>query len=250
MSLLDKIELVQAHTTVNPSARRPITLLFGFLPDVSYDDALTFARAQAEQQCVSLQNTRIYVEAVDDGYAYEVQEGGAGLALLPSVLAKLMPPSQVTTVYVPSSSRMIRVDRQRQGFVMLWMSEAEGDVAVATPDIVPSARMLPAQPDGKWALRYGVYVLLGGLVLMALMLISVGMIAPTASSQLDVKKLVPLTTLPISQLMLVDRAARMTPPSGDQAQVSVQIVYTKDKWDIRVVPSRAKVTTPAEPVTP
>jgi hypothetical protein len=64
----------------------PIQLLMGWLPKVAVKDARLYVAGLADKHCQSMRDSGYLLLPFDNGWAYEVQEGGPGKAYLPAIL--------------------------------------------------------------------------------------------------------------------------------------------------------------------
>lgn len=107
----------------------PVHLVVGFLPEVSARDAAEYAMGIAEKHFTQPGLTFYYVTEYDNGWAYEVHEGGNGKAFLPGVLNYFdsrgpFESEEHVSVVLETSTRKVEVLRQRNGLVGLVLPES------------------------------------------------------------------------------------------------------------------------------
>ncbi|KWT98297.1 MULTISPECIES: hypothetical protein [unclassified Variovorax] len=132
-------------TTVLRSA--PIRILIGYLPEVRERDAREYALGVAEKHFD--QPAMAFYDAfkLGDGYAYEVHEGGDGVAYLPQIIKyfdSLGPyradePAKVT---IRTGTRLVEVERQATGLSAILLPESSTKEPTAW--LAPRERMSPA----------------------------------------------------------------------------------------------------------
>lgn len=125
----------------------PISILFGYLPDVREQDAVEYALGYAAE--FMQLHGMVYFEAFPyrQGYAFEVQQGGNGRAFLPEVLKYFnskgdFVPGENVSVVIHTATRQAEVYRTRDGldFVLL----PEGTTKEITEWLKPTSAMTPA----------------------------------------------------------------------------------------------------------
>lgn len=91
-----------------PSASLPSAIHIGFMARINRSDALARVRGLIRRQVIAPETAWWFIKAIDDGFAYEIHEGGPGRAYLPSVLAR-MKASPAATVHLRAGGRIVRV---------------------------------------------------------------------------------------------------------------------------------------------
>lgn len=112
-----------------PSRERPIRVLMGFLPGVTARDATEFALGVAEKNFDQPGIAFYDAFAFEDGYVYEVHEGGPGKAYAPDVIRyfKTLPPfapGEAHAVVLPTATRSVRIERTRGGLQTVLLPES------------------------------------------------------------------------------------------------------------------------------
>jgi hypothetical protein len=122
----------------------PIRVLMGYLPAVSARDAAEFALGVAEKNFDQPAISFFDAFPHEEGYVYEVHEGGAGRAFAPNVLKHLMAASFTDdnpAVVLATATRAVRVELTRGGLQCVLLPES-ADVE-PTEGIVASVKMRP-----------------------------------------------------------------------------------------------------------
>ena len=141
----------------------PIRVLIGYLEGVKREDAVSFARNYAERHFDALDISYYYVQAFDDGFLWEIHEGGNRKAFLPSVIELFDTENEV---YIETAERTLRLARQREGVEMLLLPESATDEQ--TQGIKASAPMKPVEDQGiSWLIAGGLFFLAGLVVVTA-----------------------------------------------------------------------------------
>ncbi|WP_018234203.1 hypothetical protein [Thioalkalivibrio thiocyanodenitrificans] len=138
----------------------PIRYIAGHMPGLSVKDGTAFVHAYIERNIDAIDATGYWVQKYEDGILYEIQEGGKGRALLPSILKKLQTED---AVIIPTSTRQVRLGFTERGFQCLLLPESS--VEEETPGIKGGPKLKPAKGDAKgWVISGGVLVTLGLIV--------------------------------------------------------------------------------------
>lgn len=107
-----------ARRDISPQAKQPslpYRVIIDFLEGTTRrKDAVAFAKGFIEQHFDSPQAAGWYVARYEDGYAFEVHEGGSGRAYLPDVLDTLSR-NQDVTVAIRMARRMMEIKRTQTG---------------------------------------------------------------------------------------------------------------------------------------
>lgn len=93
----------QAVASGNP----PITVVLGFVPEATRNDALQHAAGYAEDHLDAPENAWLALSEFKDGYFFELHEGGDGLAYLPQITEQLNTDPEAI-VWIPSGSKLNR----------------------------------------------------------------------------------------------------------------------------------------------
>lgn len=149
------------------SFKQPIKVLVGYLSEVTEKDAKTFAMSVAERHNTSLDISWWFVMPFDNGYLYEVHEGGSGKAFMPSVVkyfqtALPASPDEPIRAYIPSATRTVQVDKEIEGLSAMLLPESATEEA--SDFVAPSASMHAAIPERKGVLIVGGVFLFAGFV--------------------------------------------------------------------------------------
>lgn len=126
----------------------PISLYVGFLSHINKRDATARVQGLIRRQIVAPEVAYWYLRKCDDGYAYEVQEGGRGRAYLPGILDALDRDPDASIV-LRTSTRAVRVSRADGLLASVVLPE---DVEPEFSDLGPTARMQVFAPTGFGAL--------------------------------------------------------------------------------------------------
>jgi hypothetical protein len=107
----------------------PIRILMGYLPEVTERDARDYALGVAEKHFE--QPALAYFDAFKygDGWAYEVHEGGSGLAFMPEIIRYFESRGPFKTgenlsVVITTGTRAVEVQRQRNGLSAILLPES------------------------------------------------------------------------------------------------------------------------------
>lgn len=122
----------------------PIRILMGYLPAVSARDAAEFALGVAEKNFDQPSISFFDAFAHEDGYVYEVHEGGPGRAYAPNLLKHLASASFMQdnpTAVLATATRSVQVELTRGGLQCVLLPESAE--AQPTEGLMPSAKMRP-----------------------------------------------------------------------------------------------------------
>lgn len=210
----------------------PIQVLLGYLADVSEKDAAAYALAIAAKHVVADELAWYGVRKYQQGYAYEVHEGGAGKAYLPAILAKFdadlagNPDAQPEPVYIQTAVHVVRVEHDNnRGLVAMHMPES----VAMTDTISPSGALKPVVATGKGVLLIGAVLLFSGL--LALTAASFGRYRPYAPKPQAPVARVDLRPLPWAQWH------RLTHQPADQYVTA--LVYKDGVWSVKTAKKEA-----------
>lgn len=122
----------------------PIALHVGYLPHINKRDATARVQGLIRRQIVAPEVAYWYLRKQDDGYAYEVQEGGRGRAYLPGIMDALDRDPDASIV-LRTTSRAVRISRVDGAPASVVLPE---DAEPEFSDLTPTARMQPFAPTG------------------------------------------------------------------------------------------------------
>jgi hypothetical protein len=149
----------------------PIQIIMGFLPEVTSRDAIEYAIGMSEKYVVQQSLAYFHATKYENGYLYEVHEGGPGKAFGPEI-AKLFASKgayrgdEVTRVTLATSARMVEITRLRLGLSAVLLPESS--VQAATEGLVPRVMMTSAIPRRTAILYAGVGLLVSGVLMATL----------------------------------------------------------------------------------
>ena len=136
------------RTTRQPEKRKvsavPIRILMGYLPEVTERDARDYALGVAEKHFEQPAIAHFDAFKYENGYAYEVHEGGEGYAYLPEIIRHFQEQGayregEKVEVLLRTGTRMVKVIRQRVGLQAVLLPES---TQLETDDWPPSAEKL------------------------------------------------------------------------------------------------------------
>lgn len=148
----------------------PVRLFIGFLPEVAEKDAREFAKGVASKRLESLDQAYIGVFPYDNGFAYEVHEGGHHHAYIPTIIERFkslgpFSPDAENTLVLRSATRAVEVRRQRNGLSALLL--VEGDMPAANPEWArPSSALKPVIAQLQGTLIVGSVIFVTGFMAM------------------------------------------------------------------------------------
>lgn len=145
----------------------PIRVLVGFLPEVSERDASEFAMGVAAKHFDNLGISYYDAFKHDNGYAYEVHEGGSGRAYLPEILKYYKSlgafnPEDDNKVVVRTGTRAVEVCRARNGLSAVLLPEESKPAAPAW--LKPTQAMRPAINKRTGFLVTGAVLFVSGFI--------------------------------------------------------------------------------------
>jgi hypothetical protein len=174
-----KVEMpLSVHNAQDAKSPRelPIRVLIGYLAEVSERDAREYAMGIAERNCEQI--SLVYIDAfrLNNGYAYEIHEGGGGKAYLPSILSRFetLKPfekgSSEESVIINTATRKVQVDRTREGLQAFLLPESS--VALASDWVTRSTKMTAALNSMTMFLVIGASLFITGFLAMTLAMFS------------------------------------------------------------------------------
>jgi len=141
----------------------PIRLIIGYLPSIEPKDAQAFAQGYIERHMQAIDVAGWYVQRHQNGSLYEIHEGGAGRALLPSILKLL---ESEPKVLIPISGRMVVVEKDADGQISSLLMP-EDFVSEPTAGVKPGPRLRPALGDARgWLFSGGAFFVIGLLIFL------------------------------------------------------------------------------------
>lgn len=150
---------------------RPIRVLMGYLPEVSARDAREYAQGIAEKHFEQMGLVFFGAFPCDNGFVFEVHEGGEGKAYAPEILKHFesLGPFQVGeqhTVCIQTATRVLEVQRTREGLAAILLPEAS--TAQGDEWLVPSKPLTPAMDRRDKVFYVGATIFASGFVAMLL----------------------------------------------------------------------------------
>lgn len=228
----------------------PIRVFIGFLPEVSKADAEEFALGVAVKHMGNLGLAYYDAFPADNGYAYEVHEGGPGRAYLPAILKYYKSlgafnAEDANKVTIHTGTRSVEVSRARAGLSAVWLPEGQKPASPAW--LRPTQGMRSAVNKRTGVLVAGAVVFVTGFVAALLSGMAFRLQPYDAAPALTAEK-IEYSRLPHSQWSLVEQ----TNNSGRYVKA---LRYENGTWRIESEPrnnAAAQVEPPTEspPVTP
>lgn len=225
----------------------PVRVLVGYLPDVSLRDALEYASGIANKHIDNLSFAYFDAHPWDRGYVYEVHEGGAGKAFLPSVLEhfkQLGPfsPKDDNQAFIRTGTRTVQVERQADGLSAVLLPEA--NKRETSSWLRAGASMRPAINKRTGVLVAGAVVFVTGFAAM-LGASVVTRIQPYAPPMEPVEVSVDYGRLPLSQVDVLRRKL-------EQGEYITAMRYERGRWSFdggAAAPAQPPTVPPATPPT-
>jgi len=176
----------------------PTLFLAGKLEGVSRKDAELYARGMIARHCHSTENAAFGLLKIDDGFLFEIHEGGDRRALMPA-LWKMLTEATVEHVVVHTATRNVELFIEDGRLVTALLPES--DLAPPT-DIEPGKKLKAFENDYSGFLISSVAVFCAATVLLASSLVVNALI-----SDVKIGAVQGLSTqaadLPVMQLPLV-----------------------------------------------
>lgn len=211
----------------------PLRLLIGWLPKVSVRDARLYVTGLADKHCQSARDTGYLLVPFDNGWAYEVQEGGAGKAYLPALLKVFSearkqetPLDEVDRFVIETSSRRVQVELQPEGFSAVYLPESA--LTPATQGLIAETPLRTLVPERRSVLFIGGAILAAGVLSFAASLIwrYQPQLTPNA----------PVVSFGKGSLAYDQWNLLVSTPIPPGTMVT-KLEYTKGKWDVVKGPS-------------
>jgi hypothetical protein len=176
---------------------RPTKVFIGFLSNASKQDAVRYAIGVAENNTVSVVNSAYAIFHWNDGWAYEVHEGGPCRAYLPAILRFFDAQSEHanlddSVVTISTAGRSVRVERSHTGLTAFLMPESFNEEQ--TEWLEPGPKLKPAAPVRLGVLAAGGAIFGTGFLAMMVALL----LRPDAPTVVAQKQDIPYDQLPIS----------------------------------------------------
>lgn len=148
---------------------RPSHVFIGFLANSNKKDATKYAIGVANQNAVNPVNAGFAVYPWQDGWAYEVHEGGPMRAYLPTILRFFDAQGDASNsadlvITIKTAGRSVRVERAHAGVTAFMMPESfDGK---QTEWLEPGQRLKPAVPVRMGVLAAGAAIFATGFLAM------------------------------------------------------------------------------------
>jgi hypothetical protein len=165
-----------SDTKKKKSLSCPIRVFIGFLPEVTERDARDYAFGVAERNCEQISISYFDAFKMNDGYAYEVHEGGSGRAFLPEIIKYFAAQSpfakgaEATSVVIRTGTRTVQVERTLEGLQAFLLPEDAEEVP--TDWLEPTTKMTPAIQTMTGVLVVGAALFTTGFLAMTLAMVS------------------------------------------------------------------------------
>lgn len=185
---------------------RPAQIFIGFLANATKRDAVRYAIGVAERNSMNFASTTYAVFRWNDGWAYEVHEGGPNRAYLPSILKYFDAQGEHARLdelvaTIATAHRYVRVERTHTGLTGFLMPETyEGE---QTQWLEPGVRLKQAAPVRLGVLAAGGVIFGTGFIALLVSL----MLRPDAPVLSAERQVIPYEQLPISLWPTLVRAS-------------------------------------------
>lgn len=212
-------ESASAHHADGP---RPLKVLIGFLPDSSEKDTYFYMLGVAEKNLDSENIGYASLTKFENGYAYEIHEGGAGRGYLDSILSHFRSlPSfaaeETHRAFIRTATRTVRVERTAAGLYSVILPES--DTTPQSEWLTVGKKLSPLVEKRTGLFLGGVVLFLSGLI--ALMGGYATRYQPYTPSVVNIERM-PVDKLPHSQW------SRLTSiQSGDYVMA---LKFEKNEW--------------------
>lgn len=226
--------------TLPKHAVLPIRVIIGFLPEVTSRDAREYAMGIAEKHFQQVGLVYFDTFEYENGYAFEVHEGGEGKAYLPSILAHFRnsgPYHEDADIHavLESATRKIQVLRLREGLSCLVLPE--NSETPVSDWLHPSKPLTPALHRQKGLFLAGVIVFASGLLAMTATAVFFRL-QGYLPAEPQLIETISTVNLPRSQWPQLEAALSR----GERVKA---IRYKGEKWDkLELWPAEAAVATP------
>jgi len=176
----------------------PTLFLAGKLEGVSRKDAELYARGMIARHCHATENAAFGLMKIDDGYLFEIHEGGDRRALMPAVWTMLTE-AQVEHVVVHTATRDVELFIEDGRLVSALLPESH----LTSPSVIEPGKKLKAfENDYSGFLISSVAVFCASAVLLASALVINALISDAKMSAIQGASTQP-ADLPVMQLPLV-----------------------------------------------
>lgn len=164
-----KAPKAKAGSTPHPDGPRPIKVLIGFLPDSSEKDTYFYMLGVAEKNLDSENIGYAALAKFENGYAYEIHEGGVGRGYLDSIINhfRSLPgysAEESHRAYVRTAARTVRVERTPTGLYSVILPES--DTTPQSEWLTLGKKMAPLVEKRTGLFLGGVVLFLSGLIAM------------------------------------------------------------------------------------
>lgn len=176
---------------------RPTAVFIGFLANASKRDAVKYAIGVAEHNATNVENATYAVFPWNDGWAYEIHEGGPGRAYLPAILRYFDAQGDRScagkgVVTIRTARRSVQVERSHNGIIGFLMPESfQGE---QTDWLEPGPKLKPVAPVRLGVLAFGGTIFATGFLAMLVALT----VRPEAPVVTATRQDIPYDQLPIS----------------------------------------------------
>lgn len=158
----------------SPASTMPAAIHIGFMARIDKNDAIARVQGLIRRQLVAPDIAFWSIRPIDDGYAYEIHEGGHGHALLPAIMARFAAEPDAS-IHLYAGNRAVRVTAQDGKPCSFVLPESERPAA---DSLTQGPRMRPFAPTGRGALITG-----GVLFAASAILFLASAVATTVGSQ-------------------------------------------------------------------
>lgn len=143
----DVVEQSKANTVVDKRERilsLPKQLMIGFYANIKPADLKNYLFAKAKSNMLP-DNTYYAIKKFENGYLWELQEGGAGKGILSSVVEKL---KTVDDIIIETADRPVRIMRKSSGDGISAFILNEDDKVTPTEGVVYKEKLKPVVRTG------------------------------------------------------------------------------------------------------
>lgn len=176
----------------------PTLFLAGKLEGVARRDAELYARGMIARHCHATENAALGLMKIDDGYLFEIHEGGARRALMPTIW-KMLNEDQVEHVVVHTATRNVELFIEDGRLVTALLPESDTQ---PSSTIEPGKKLKAFETDYSGFLISSVAVFCASAVLLASALVINALISDAKMSAIQGVS-TPPADLPVMQLPLV-----------------------------------------------
>lgn len=157
------------ESSTSASFEVPIRMIIGFLPDVSERDALEYSVGLAYKHFEQISLAFYDVYKYQNGYIYELHEGGSGRAFTPEIIKYFNSRGPVdnavpVSVVLPTATRLLQIQRSHDGLICVLLPE--NSTLAVSEDIKPHEKMRPAINKNTGLLVAGGIMFVSGFLAM------------------------------------------------------------------------------------